>query len=75
MSGWDVLRRIRAEHHSVPVVVVSSSGRPDDVAGATSSERTAISSNATKLNGLGVSRSTARYWVELNEPPAPAMAN
>jgi CheY-like chemotaxis protein len=75
MSGWDVLRRIRAEHHSVPVVVVSSSGRPDDVRrsyelGANSY---LVKRYETERPG-GYLADAARYWVELNEPPAPAMA-
>ena len=75
MSGWDVLRRIRAERQNVPVVVVSSSGRPDDV--RRSYEMGANSYVVKRFEAErpgGYMVDAARYWVELNEPPSPAAA-
>jgi CheY-like chemotaxis protein len=76
MSGWEVLRRIRAAHQNVPVVVVSSSGRPDDV--RRSYELGANSYvvkryEADRPGGYMVD--AARYWIELNEPPASSLAS
>lgn len=72
VSGWEVLRRIRESERTrrIPVVVVSSSDRPDDV----------LHSYALGANSYVVKRyqadqpggylaEAARYWVELNEPP------
>ncbi len=75
MSGWDVLRQIRAAEQKIPVVVVSSSGRPDDV--RRSYELGANSYLVKRYEAErpgGYVADAARYWVELNEPPAPARA-
>jgi len=75
MNGWDVLQRIRAAHHAVPVVVVSSSGRPDDVRRSYD-----LGANSYLVKRYEADRpggymaDAARYWVELNEPPTPLLA-
>ena len=75
LSGWDVLQRIRAAHRSVPVVVVSSSGRPDDVRRSYD-----LGANSYLIKRYEADRpggymaDAARYWVELNEPPLPRIA-
>jgi len=74
MSGLDMLRRVRADERTrgVPVVVISSSDRPDEVRecyaeGANSYvvKRYDDGSPGTYLADV------ARYWVELNEWPEP----
>ncbi len=73
VSGWDVLRRIRTRHRNVPVVVVSSSGRPDEV--RRSYEMGANSYLVKRYEADrpgGYLADAARYWVELNQPPTPA---
>jgi len=72
VSGWDVLRRIRNHHRNIPVVVVSSSGRPDDV--RRSYEMGANSYLVKRYEADrpgGYLADAARYWVELNQPPIP----
>lgn len=73
-SGLEVLRRIhqceRTRH--IPVVVVSSSSRPDDVLrsyelGASSY---VVKRYLDEMPGAFVAEA-ARYWVELNELPCP----
>lgn len=71
MSGWDVLRLIRDHHRNIPVVVVSSSGRPDDV--RRSYEMGANSYLVKRYEADrpgGYLADAARYWVELNQAPA-----
>jgi CheY-like chemotaxis protein len=72
LSGLDVLRQIRENDRTreLPVVVVSTSDQPDDVArsyelGANSY---VVKQMDTDSPGAYVAE-TARYWVELNEPP------
>jgi len=72
MSGWDVLGRIRKHPRmrTLPVVLVSSSNRPEDVdrgyeAGANSY---LVKRHERGKPGQYVAEA-ARYWVELNEPP------
>jgi CheY-like chemotaxis protein len=68
MSGWDVLQRIRERDRRTPVVVVSSSGRPDDV--RRSYEMGANSYLVKRYEADrpgGYVADAARYWVELNE--------
>lgn len=70
VSGWDVLRQIRNHHRSIPVVVVSSSGRPDDV--RRSYEMGANSYLVKRYEADrpgGYLADAARYWVELNQAP------
>ncbi len=70
VSGWDVLRQIRNHHSSIPVVVVSSSGRPDDV--RRSYEMGANSYLVKRYEADrpgGYLADAARYWVELNQAP------
>lgn len=72
VDGWEVLRRMR-EHPrtaSVPVVVVSSSDRREDI------ERSyALGANSFLLKRLdrhgpgGYLAEAARYWLELNRTP------
>lgn len=71
VSGWDVLRQIREHHRNIPVVVVSSSGRPDDV--RRSYEMGANSYLVKRYEADrpgGYLADAARYWVELNQAPA-----
>jgi two-component system, response regulator len=71
VSGWDVLQRLRRDGRGkqIPVVVVSSSGRPEDVRrsyelGANSY---LVKRYETARPG-GYIADAARYWVELNVP-------
>lgn len=72
LSGLDVLRQIRAHERTreLPVVVVSTSNLPDDVA-----KSYALGANSYIVKRMdsespgGFVVDTARYWVELNEPP------
>jgi CheY-like chemotaxis protein len=71
-SGWDLLRRIRQNPNTrqVPVVVISSSDRPDDV-----EKSYALGANSfliKRFDPEGPGRylaDAARYWIELNQPP------
>ena len=72
MSGMDVLQEIRAcdRTRELPVVVVSTSNKPDDVARCY--ELGANSYVVKRMDGESPGdyvADTARYWVELNEPP------
>jgi CheY-like chemotaxis protein len=76
IGGWEVLRRVRAHHVSVPIVIVSSSGRPDDVRrsyelGANSY---VVKKYETERPG-GYLADAARYWIELNTPAERTHAN
>jgi two-component system response regulator len=71
-SGFEVLRRMQEcdRTRDIPVVVVSSSARPDDVRrsyelGANSY---VVKRYLDEAPGAYVAE-TARYWIELNEPP------
>jgi len=72
LGGLDVLRQIRANERTreLPVVVVSTSSKPDEV--ARSYELGANSFVVKQMDqdspGAYVAEA-ARYWVELNEPP------
>jgi CheY-like chemotaxis protein len=73
VSGWEVLRQIRQSDRAqrVPVVVVSSSDRPDDV--RRSYELGANSYLVKRFEAErpgGYLADAARYWVELNEAPS-----
>jgi two-component system response regulator len=77
VTGWDVLRRIRQSPgtRQVPVVMVSSSDRPDEV--QTSYSLGANSFLTKRFDPRGVGRylaEAARYWIELNQPPPAAGA-
>jgi two-component system response regulator len=71
-NGWHVLDRIRddAATRDLPVVVISSSNRPDDVR---RSYLLGANSFVVKRYDPGRPGSyvadAIRYWVELNEPP------
>jgi two-component system response regulator len=71
-NGWQVLDRIRddAATRELPVVVISSSNRPDDVR---RSYLLGANSFVVKRYDPGRPGSyvaeAIRYWVELNEPP------
>ena len=78
VSGWDVLRRIRSDgrRRQIPVVVVSSSGRPEDV--RRSYELGANSYLVKRYDAGrpgGYVADAAKYWVELNVPPVVSHAN
>ena len=71
-GGLDVLRQIRANERTreLPVVVVSTSNQPDEVA-----KCYALGANSYVVKRMdaespgGYVADAARYWVELNEPP------
>ena len=72
LGGLEVLRQIRAHERTreLPVVVVSTSNQPEDV--ARSYELGANSYVVKRLDAEapgGYVVDAARYWVELNEPP------
>lgn len=74
LSGWEVLRRIRESDRAshVPIVVVSSSKRPEDV--LRSYEMGANSYLVKRFEALKPGHylaDAARYWIELNEAPSP----
>jgi CheY-like chemotaxis protein len=74
MSGWDLLRRIRASDRTkqLPVVIVSSSERPNDV--RLSYELGANSYLMKRFdpeNPGAYLVDAAHYWTELNETPRP----
>ena len=71
-DGFEVLRRMHesGRTRSIPVVVVSSSDRPDDVR---QSYELGANSYVVKRYVSGPPGAyvaeAARYWIELNEPP------
>lgn len=75
-DGWQVLSRIRhdAGTRRLPVVIVSSSNRTSDV-----QRSYALGANSFVVKRYDATRPGAyladaiRYWVELNEPPPPAL--
>lgn len=74
VGGMDLLRRMRADERTraVPVVVISSSDRPEEVA-----EAYAAGANSYVVKRFGGSPGAyladiARYWVELNQWAGPA---
>ena len=75
LSGWDLLRRIRASDRTkqLPVVIVSSSERPNDV--RLSYE---LGANSYLMKRFDPEKpgaylvDAAHYWTELNEPPRPS---
>ena len=76
LDGWEVLRRVRAaiRTRGIPIVVISTSGRPEDVRksydlGANSFVVKRF--DARRPGGYVVD--AVRYWTELNQPP-PARA-
>lgn len=71
-SGWELLQSIRQEPRTkqLPVVVVSSSDRREDV--EKSYELGANSFLLKRFDPRGAGRylaEAARYWIELNQPP------
>jgi CheY-like chemotaxis protein len=72
LSGFDVLRQIRADERTreLPVVMVSTSNLPDEVAKcyALGANSYVVKRMDTECPG-GYVADAARYWVELNEPP------
>lgn len=71
-SGWDVLRRIRESDRtrSLPVVIVSSSSLPADVArGYACGANSYVVKRLDDDSPCRFLAEAARYWVELNEPP------
>lgn len=77
MGGIDMLRRMRADERTraIPVVIVSSSDRADEVR---ESYREGANSYVVKRYEAdrpgGYVADVARYWVELNEWPERAIA-
>jgi len=74
VSGWEVLTRMRESERTrrIPVVVVSASGRPEDV--RRSYELGANSYMVKRYDPGqpgGYLAEAAHYWVELNEPARP----
>jgi CheY-like chemotaxis protein len=72
LGGLEVLRQIRSSERTreLPVVIVSTSNQPDEV--ARSYEFGANSYVVKKMDAESPGSyvvDTARYWVELNEPP------
>jgi len=75
LSGWDLLRRIRAADRTkqLPVVIVSSSERPNDV--RLSYE---LGANSYLMKRFDPEKpgaylvDAAHYWTELNEAPRPS---
>lgn len=72
LSGWDVLKRIRESERTrrIPVVMVSSSSRPEDVR---RSYELGANSYLVKRHDRtrpgGYLAEAAHYWVDLNEAP------
>lgn len=78
LSGWELLRRIRESERTghVPIVVVSSSKRPEDV--LRSYQMGANSYLVKRFEALKPGSylvEAARYWIELNEPPVARSAH
>lgn len=74
LDGLEVLRRVRADARlaRLPVVIISSSGRPRDV--SRSYDLGANSYVMKQFDPGGPGRyivNAMRYWVELNRPPEP----
>ena len=75
-DGWEVLRRVRSDHRlrRLPVIVVSSSSRPEDV--SRSYDLGANSYVVKRYDASGPGRYLARamrYWLDLNRAPHPAL--
>jgi two-component system, response regulator len=74
LSGWEVLKRIRESERTrrIPVVMVSSSNRPEDVRRSYE-----LGANSYLVKRFDRSRpggylaEAAHYWVDLNEAPRP----
>jgi CheY-like chemotaxis protein len=69
LDGWEVLRRVRADERlrRLPVVIVSSSSRPEDI--RRSYDLGANSYVVKQYDPAGPGRHVARamrYWLELN---------
>ena len=75
VDGWAVLQRVRADDRlrRIPVIVVSSSSRPEDV--RRSYDLGANSYVVKRYDTMGPGRYLAiamRYWLELNRAPGPS---
>jgi two-component system response regulator len=72
LGGFEVLRRIRENERTreLPVVMVSTSNQPEDVARsyALGANSYVVKRMDSEYPGAFVV-DAARYWVELNEPP------
>lgn len=72
IDGWEVLRRIRGHPRTaeVPVVVLSSSDRPEDIARSYALGANSFLRKRFDPRGPGTYLAeAARYWVELNRSP------
>ena len=71
VDGWDVIRRVRADAglHHLPIVVVSSSSRADDVNRAYAYGASSYIVKRFDPTGPGRYLANAmRYWLDLNQP-------
>lgn len=72
VSGWEVLNRVRedARTHELPVVILSSSSRADDVRRSYALGANSYVVKQIDPDGPGRYLTRAiRYWVELNRVP------
>jgi CheY-like chemotaxis protein len=72
LDGWEVLRRVRSASRTraIPIVVISTSGRPDEVRRSYD-----LGANSFVVKRFDAGRpggyvvDAVRYWTELNQPP------
>ena len=72
VDGWEVLRRMRGDPHTVdvPVVVISSSDRREDIQRSYTLGANSFLVKHFDPRGPGAYfADAARYWVELNRAP------
>lgn len=72
LSGWEVLKRIRESERTrrIPVVMVSSSSRPEDVRRSYDLGANGyLVKRYDRARPGGYLAEAARYWVDLNEAP------
>ena len=74
MSGIEMLRRLRSDERTrqIPVVIVSSSDRPEEVRESyLSGANSYVVKRYESESPGGYLADVARYWVDLNEWPEP----
>jgi len=71
LDGWEVLQRMRDSERTrrIPVVVVSSSSRPEDVRRSYELGANSYVVKRYEADPGSYLAEAARYWIELNEPP------